>query len=204
MQEKPTLIYIPPNVGGGAKGISIGGMTTVRNIIEALAVFLSSLLLMLFVRMIIHVSVISWIIVFIGLILAFFCIMGVNGEPMSIFFMNVASYNNRRIFVTLRPPMPKEKEKQVFGSSFDQKLQGFMTKSKNPEEDSGDKPKKKSKKEKPEKKEKKKLTKEEKLAAKEARKEEKRSARIAKLEAKQAAKEEKKAKRKAKKEGDSK
>lgn len=127
MQEKPTLIYIPPNVGGGTKGISIGGVTTVRNLIEASVVFFTSLFLMLLVRLIIHISFISWIIVFVGLVAAFFCVMGVNGEPMSVFFLNVLSYNNRRIFVTLRPPVPKDKGKEHVPSKLEQKLQGLAT-----------------------------------------------------------------------------
>lgn len=198
MQEKPTLIYIPPNVGGGAKGINVGGITTVRNLIEAVIVFFLSIFLMLFVKLIINISFISWIIVFAGIVLAFFCVIGVNGEPVSVFFMNVASYNNRRIFVTLRPPMPKEKEKQAFGSGLEQKIQNLVTKSeKNDDLDAAAPKKKKEKKVRP--------TKEERRAEKEAKKalraEEKRAAKIAKIEAR-AAKQMEKVKRKNIKEGD--
>jgi len=196
MQEKPTLIYIPPNVGGGAKGINIGGITTVRNIIEGLAVFVTSIFLMLFVRMIIRAAFISWIIVFVGLVLGLFCLVGVNGEPMSVFFMNVVNYNNRRIFVTLRPPMPKEKEKQVFGSGLEQKIQALVTK--NPKEDS-------TVQEKPDRKQARADRKEEKAKARDAAQAARIEAKAAKANAKRAAKiekiEKKAARKKAKVQG---
>jgi len=130
MNEKPTLIYIPPNVGGGSKGISIGGITTVRNLLEAFAAFMFSLLVMLIVKTIIPISLLSWIIVFVGLGFAFFCVMGVNGEPMSVLLLNIISYNNRRIFVTLRPPMPVKEEKPVVTTKFEQKIQDLILKNK--------------------------------------------------------------------------
>ena len=117
-------------MGGGSKGISLGGITTVRNLIEAFAAFIFSLLVMLLVKTIIPFALVSWIIVFIGLGLAFFCAMGVNGEPMSVFLLNVISYNNRRVFVTLRPPMPVKEEKPVITSKFEQKLQDMILKGK--------------------------------------------------------------------------
>lgn len=135
MQEKPTLIYIPPNVGGSGGGTTIGGVTTVRNIIEAIIVFALSFLIKTVLKIFIPFSFIGWIVIFAGLGFAFVCLMGVNGEPFSIFVLNVISYNNRRVFVTLRPPMPKKEEKQIAPSKFEQKIRQMVNKEKVNEEE---------------------------------------------------------------------
>jgi len=124
MQERPTYAYIPPNVGGGDGGTFLGGAISIRNAIEAVVVFFISILLKVVIGKVIPFPVVGWIVVFIGIAFAIITVAGVNGEPMSLFLLNVINYRNRRVFVTLRPPVPKKKEeiKDDFGPGIDQKI----------------------------------------------------------------------------------
>lgn len=124
MQEKPTYVYIPPNIGGGDGGTALGGAVSVRNLIETGVAILLTLLLRVLIGRLIPFAIVGWIVIFAGLGLCLACFTGVNGEPLSMFIVNIINYNNRRVFVTLRPPVPRSKKEEPkgFDDGIDQKI----------------------------------------------------------------------------------
>lgn len=127
MQEKPTFVYIPPNVGGADGSTPIG--ISVRNLIETGIAIILTLVLRVLIGKIIPFAIVGWLVIFMGLGLIIACATGINGEPLSLFIVNVINYNNRRVFVTMRPPVPKKKEeKEPAEDGIDRKLQNIFTK----------------------------------------------------------------------------
>lgn len=102
--------YIPRNLGAGTIW---DGRLVVRNAIEALVVvavvYVISKVMELFLPYLIVVSIRLILWVLLGLI----TLHGVNGEPLSVFIMNIINYSNSRTYATLKPPQrelpPEEK-----------------------------------------------------------------------------------------------
>lgn len=108
MEERPTYVYIPPNISGG--GTVLNGMLSIRNVIEGAIVFACFIVLRIISNALFPWPFIGWILLAIGFIFFVVCAMGVGGEPFSVFILNVINFENRRVFVTLRPPMPEKKK----------------------------------------------------------------------------------------------
>lgn len=129
MHEKATYVYIPPNIGGADGGTALGGAVSVRNLVETGVAILLTLFLKLLISKIVPFAIVGWIVIIAGLGLCLACFTGVNGEPLSIFIVNIINYNNRRVFVTLRPPVPKKKEEtSAFEEGIDQKIMNIFSK----------------------------------------------------------------------------
>lgn len=104
--------YIPRNLGGGT---FLDGRIQIRNAIEALIVcvivYLITKILELFLPYLITIAIrlVLW-----GL-LGGICLLGINGEPVSLYALNIINYSNSRTYVTLRPPqreIPADKKKK--------------------------------------------------------------------------------------------
>lgn len=126
MNERPTYVYIPPNVTGG--GSFAGGLISIRNAIEGIIVVAFFALIKYIADFLIPFAVVGWIFLFIGIGIGLVCVMGINGEPASIFLLNVINFENRRVFVTLRPPMPEKKKKPRKESWLERKIKAKMEK----------------------------------------------------------------------------
>lgn len=127
MADRPTQGYIPPNLN--EDGGVFGGMLKMRNLVEAGicgggAFMLTNLLSKI-------VPVFSVVIMLVGivlaLIIALIAVMGVRGEPLSIFILNIINYRQTSGYVPIRMPMPmsveaNEKKKGESQSSFEKKL----------------------------------------------------------------------------------
>ena len=104
MDERPTYSYIPKNLNN--TGGLFGGAVDTRRLVEA--VISAGIIGMLykFLSIYIHNEALLYICLVLGIFLGGACLIGGNGEPLSVFLFNFINYENRRIFVTLRPPMP--------------------------------------------------------------------------------------------------
>lgn len=114
MDNRPVNAYIPPNLS--STGGILGGMLDTRRVIEGMLGGGLAFVLYLFIRPLISGMIPFYICLLLGVVLLAVGLLGVNGEPFSVFLFNIANYEQRRIFVTLRPPMPdmegkKKKEK---------------------------------------------------------------------------------------------
>lgn len=104
MEDRPVYSYIPKNIN--ATGGLFGGAVDTRRLIEALIGAGIALVIYRLLSTVIHSEVLMYICGILGIALFAAGMAGGNGEPLSIFLMNFINYENRRIFVTLRPPMP--------------------------------------------------------------------------------------------------
>lgn len=105
MNDRSIFAYIPPNIGDSG-GIA-GGITSVRKLVEAGVAGLLALGLYALLQMFLPIKVAIYISAVIGIIFAGICVFGLGGEPFSVFIANCINYENRRNFVTLRPPIPE-------------------------------------------------------------------------------------------------
>lgn len=105
MENRPVYAYIPPNLS--STGGLLGGMLDTRRVIEGIIGAGLAFAIYLMLRPFIGGAILFYICTGVGLALLIVGLLGVNGEPFSIFLFNIANYEQRRIFVTLRPPMPE-------------------------------------------------------------------------------------------------
>lgn len=110
MKDRPIYSYIPKNIN--ATGGLFGGSVDTRRLIEGLIGALIAIGLYRLLSPFIHSEMLLYICTILGIALLVAGIAGGNGEPLSIFLMNFINYENRRIFVTLRPPMPSFEKKK--------------------------------------------------------------------------------------------
>lgn len=104
MENRPVYAYIPPNLS--STGGLLGGMLDTRKVIEGIIGAGLAAVLYLFLHPLIDSVIVFYVCLGIGILLLIAGLLGVNGEPFSVFLFNIANYEQRRIFVTLRPPMP--------------------------------------------------------------------------------------------------
>lgn len=124
MEDRPVYSYIPKNLD--ATGGIFGGVDT-RRVIEAIIGVVIAVMLYKVLSIFIHSENLLYVCVIIGLALFAAGLAGGNGEPMSIFLFNFFNYENRRIFVTLRPPMPdfegeKKKKESLRPSNIEERI----------------------------------------------------------------------------------
>ena len=110
MEDRPVYAYIPPNLS--STGGLLGGMFNTRQLFEGIIGAGLAAILYLMLKAIIPSIIFLYICLGIGILLFIVGLFGVNGEPFSIFLFNIANYEQRRIFVTLRPPMPDVTKKK--------------------------------------------------------------------------------------------
>lgn len=135
--------YIPPNLGGGTV---FGGMFKIRNVIEAAIVGLTFYFLGVILQKFIPMIIATAVSLVLGGGFAFVAAIGINGEPLSIFILNIINYSNGRNFVTLRPPqreleIPNKKKE----SRFDAFVNNLFTPGEKPEKKKNSKKKAKKK-----------------------------------------------------------
>lgn len=103
-RDRPVYAFIPPNLS--QNGGLWGGLIKGRNLIEAavgcgLLIFIFRILgiFLPFIPVLIAaaVSIVLMLVV---------TLMGVQGEPFSVFVLNVINYKKTAGFVGIRPPMP--------------------------------------------------------------------------------------------------
>ena len=104
MEERPVYAYIPPNLS--STGGILGGMFNTRQVIEGFIGAGIAVVIYLLLCPLIMSPILFYVCAGLGLLLLALGALGVNGEPFSVFLFNIANYEQRRIFVTLRPPMP--------------------------------------------------------------------------------------------------
>jgi hypothetical protein len=129
MENRPVYAYIPPNLS--STGGLLGGMLDTRRVIEGMIGAGIAIMFYLLLRPIVGGAILFYICAGIGLALLVVGLLGVNGEPFSIFLFNIANYEQRRIFVTLRPPMPElnaKKKKQAQEPEEENKLLKLLRK----------------------------------------------------------------------------
>lgn len=104
--NRPTEAYVPPNLS--ETGSLIGGMFKMRNAVEA-GIMLGFTFI---VEKIIHLLIPSvyTVVVFlvIGAVLGLVALMGVGGEPLSIFILNCIIYRRVSGYCQLAMPLPKK------------------------------------------------------------------------------------------------
>ena len=110
MEDRPTNAYIPPNLN--STGGLLGGMIDTRRLIEAAIGVAFAAFLFVLLKPFVPLIIISYACIAIGVGLGAVCLLGIRGEPFSIFLLNIFNYEHRRIFVTLRPPMPETAKKK--------------------------------------------------------------------------------------------
>lgn len=118
MEDRPVYSYIPKNIN--LTGGLFGGTVDTRRLIEGLIGVAIAYGLYNLLSGYIDSTILMYVCAILGAALFGAGIMGGNGEPISVFLFNFINYENRRIFVTLRPPMPdfdegksKRKEKSI-------------------------------------------------------------------------------------------
>lgn len=104
MQDRPVYSYIPKNLD--AAGGLFGGVVDTRRLIEGIIGAFLVFFLYRILGIFIHSENLFYVCLIIGMAIFAACLAGGNGEPLSIFLLNFINYERRRIFVTLRPPMP--------------------------------------------------------------------------------------------------
>lgn len=104
MEDRPVYSYIPKNLD--ATGGLFGGAVDTRRLIEGIIGALIAVILYRILSIFFHSENVLYVCAIIGIALFAACLAGGNGEPLSIFLLNFINYEKRRIFVTLRPPMP--------------------------------------------------------------------------------------------------
>lgn len=129
MENRPIYAYIPKNLN--FTGGLFGGLVDARRLTEGLIGAGFAFLLYEFLSNTLKIKDDSllYICAILGLVLFIAGLVGGNGEPLSVFIFNFINYENRRIYVTLRPPMPtfdkspvKEKMGDTERISFQDKL----------------------------------------------------------------------------------
>ena len=108
MAERPTQGYIPPNLS--EDGGVFGGMFKIRNLVEAgvcagLAILLARLLYTIIPYVFVMLSG-----VVVALLVGIVALIGVRGEPLSVFIINIISYRRTCGYVPMRMPMPMSVE----------------------------------------------------------------------------------------------
>lgn len=113
---RKTVGYIPRNLGGGTVW---DGRIKIRNAIEAIVVCVIVYIITKFLSLflpylaVVSIRVICWFL-FGGL-----AAVGVGGEPVSIYLLDIVNYSNTRTYVTLKPPQreiqtDEEEQKKSF------------------------------------------------------------------------------------------
>lgn len=124
MEERPVYSYIPKNLN--STGGLFGGSVDTRRLIEGII----AITLVVFIYRGLSLFIISdnllYICGMLGIALFAACMAGGNGEPLSIFLANFINYERRRIFVTLRPPMPDFDEKKKKSKGEDNSLEARL------------------------------------------------------------------------------
>lgn len=123
MEDRPVYAFIPKNVS--VTGGFLAGPVDTRRVIEGLIGAGIGILLYKVLIQYIHSPMLIYVCGIIGVLLMAAGFIGGNGEPLSIFIFNYINYENRRYFVTLRPPMPDFKQKEdkaKEGSSLENRL----------------------------------------------------------------------------------
>lgn len=99
---RKTVGYIPRNLGGGTVW---DGRLKSRNAIEAViiitAIGFATKILELFLPYLVFISIRIILCGIFGLLAA----VGINGEPLSVYVLNIINYSNTRTYVTIRPPL---------------------------------------------------------------------------------------------------
>ena len=115
--------YVPPNLG---KITFLDGRIKIRNAAEAITVgilaFGVNALLSKFLPAFVSFIVAVIIIVLLGLP----ALLGVGGEPLSIFILNIINYSNSRTYVTLKPPQREVEGVNIEKPKKENKLESFI------------------------------------------------------------------------------
>lgn len=109
-QNRPTVVYIPPNLDDS--GGLLGGQIKTRNLIEAA---IAILVIVAFCKLLgIFLPTIACTVVgaVLGLLALIVCLVGVKGEPLSVFILNVINYRKTASKVLMRMPMPNFANKE--------------------------------------------------------------------------------------------
>ena len=111
MEERPVYSYIPKNLNytGGLFGGTVDTRRLIEGIIGATIAYGLYRLLSSYIKS----EMLIYICAVLGVFLFGAALFGGNGEPLSVFLFNFVNYENRRIFVTLRPPMPDFGQKKA-------------------------------------------------------------------------------------------
>lgn len=124
--------YIPPNIGTGTL---FGGRVKMRNLVETIIYVLLIYLITKPLAIFLPAMVVAGIRFTLWAVVSMLSMMGINGEPLSIFFLNIVNYSNTRNYVSLKPPQKEtaltEKKKK---KSFSDKLTDMMFTGKKKEE----------------------------------------------------------------------
>lgn len=132
---RKTVGYIPRNLGGGT--IWDGRLKT-RNAIEAIivvtAIGFMTKILELFLPYLVFISIRVILCGLFGLLAA----TGINGEPLSVYVLNIINYSNTRTYVTLKPPLREAAVVEEKKSLFDRLFTGPRRKKNAKEDDTPD------------------------------------------------------------------
>lgn len=104
--NRPTEAYVPPNLSD--TGSLIGGMFKMRNAVEAGIMFGLTFIVEKIVHLLIPSIYTTVVFLIIGALLGLIALMGVGGEPLSIFVLNCIIYRRVSGFCQLRMPLPKK------------------------------------------------------------------------------------------------
>ena len=126
MTEEPIREYIPPNLA--ENGGMLGGIIKARNAIETVIVIMLAVFIGKGIGHFAPPLIATAITIVIALIAGAVSLIGINGEPLSIFIFNVINYRKTSGYVPIRLPMPKKKEQKKKGgnSSVDAKLEEML------------------------------------------------------------------------------
>lgn len=122
MNDRPTNAYIPPNLSD-AGGI-MGGMLKMRNLIEAGICIGIAVLVGKLVSIVVPSVITMVVFVVIGAIVALVAVVGVQGEPLSILFLNVINYRRVSGYCQIRMPMPMEVEEAKAKERKEEEMKG--------------------------------------------------------------------------------
>lgn len=112
MEDRYIYQEIPPNIG--ASGNMLGGMINTRRAIEGIVAAVAIFFIYKVVHAVLAFKAVTYTFLLLGVLIAGLFVIGINDEPVSVYLVGVINYERRRVFVTLRPPMPDltaEKEK---------------------------------------------------------------------------------------------
>ena len=124
MEDRPVYSYIPKNLN--ATGGLFGGSVDTRRLIEGFIGIAIAILIYRGLSIFFHNDSVLYVSAIIGIALFAAAMAGGNGEPLSVFLLNFINYENRRIFVTLRPPMPEFDTKKKKGSGNEESFEVRM------------------------------------------------------------------------------
>lgn len=130
MSDRPTRAYIPPNLS--ETGGMFGGMLKTRNVVEAVIYVALFFILGKIISSIIPFSF-SAIATAVGaIIVGVIALIGIGGEPLSIFFLNIVNYRRSKAFVPIKLPLPEKptkKSKNTENSNEKGGVQGYTEQS---------------------------------------------------------------------------